>query len=132
MEVTALAMMFLTATQEFNLPEGMLSAICYVESGHRIHARHDDDGGSPSLGICEIKITTATMLGFTGTEKQLMRPKTNIHYAAKYLAYQIKRYKDPMAAISAYNMGTYKEGENGFPRNQKYVNKVFSAWLEKK
>ena len=127
-----LALLFIAATHTFVLPPGLLSALCYVESNHQIHVLHKDDGNSNSLGVCQIKLPTAQMLGFKGSEADLMKPQVNIRYAAKYLARQLDRYdSDPRKAVAAYNTGTYKE-VNGSPINQVYVGKVFTAWLKKK
>lgn len=132
MEVATLALIFISSTYTYRLPRGLLSALCFVESNHRIHIMHKDDGGSSSLGVCQIKLATAKMMGFKGDVDLLMDPEINTHYAAKYLSQQFKRYNgDAVKAIAAYNTGTYKETSLGLPVNQKYVNKVFKKWLEK-
>lgn len=132
MEPITIAMVFVTATQTFKLPEHLLSALCYVESTHNIHAVHKDDGSSSSLGLCQIKLTTARLLGFKGTEAKLMKPAINAYYAAKYLKKQLVRYDgDTLKAVAAYNSGSYKERNNS-PINKQYVTKVFRAWLEKR
>lgn len=123
MNVTLLALLFSTYTAEFKLPANSLSALCYVESTHNIHAIHHDDGGSNSVGICQIKWKTAKWLGFKGTEKQLMNPRINIYYAAKYLSYQYKRYNNINKAFIAYNIGNAK----GLT-STKYSTKVITQW----
>lgn len=103
---TILMLMFLTNTKALNLPTGLLESICFVESGHNIEAIAPQDGGSPSLGICQVKFASAQMQGFKGTPRQLMTPEVNIHYAAKILKYQILRYPNNYPrAITAYNKG---------------------------
>lgn len=131
MEPTTLALMFVAASQSFNLPTGLLSSLCFVESSHNVKAIHHDDGGSNSVGICELKLSTARLLGFKGTERQLMIPKDNIKYAAKYLKKQLKRYHGNISkAVAAYNAGTYRRNCFGYPKNKKYVTKVFMAWSQ--
>lgn len=131
MEPTTLALVFVAATTTFNLPDNLLSSVCFVESSHKISAINKDDGNSPSLGICQIKLATARLLGFKGDSNRLMNPKINAYYAAKYLKKQLDRYKgDIIKAISSYNMGSYKQNSSGLPVNQQYVNKVFKAWVE--
>jgi len=95
----------------------LLSAICFVESGHNPKAYVHNDGGSPSYGQCQIKMGTAKDMGFRGTKKELMSESVNALYSAKYLQYQRKRYGSWEKAIIAYNAGrvTYKTT---------YVNKV--------
>ena len=123
MSTTALTLLFSLTSAQFNLPTNLLSSLCYVESKHDINAIHVDDGTSNSVGICQIKWSTAKWLGFKGTEKQLMDPKTNIHYAGKFLKYQQTRYKSTTKAIIAYNIGNAK----GL-LSTKYSAKVIKQW----
>ncbi len=132
--VTSLVLAFSVATSVFSLPTGLIDAICLVESGHRNSALNPHDGGSPSLGVCQIKLATARQLGYKGTAYDLQHNEAiNIHYAAKYLAAQLKRYSgDPRKAVAAYNAGTYRKGDTSFAKNPLYVQKVFKAWAELK
>lgn len=116
-------------TQNFNLPVGLLSAVCYVESGHNPSAMHKDDGKGNSVGICQIKLNTARTLGFKGTENQLKLPEINIFYSAKYLSKQLTRYRGVIyKAISAYNAGAFRYNERGEISNKRYVFKVLRSW----
>ena len=113
----------------FALPSGLLSSLCFVESKHSVTAYHAKDGATSSLGVCQIKLATARGLGFKGNEQQLMNPKINVYYAAKYLNKQITRYQgDVQKAVAAYNAGTYRPGLNGKAKNHNYVRKVLLAW----
>lgn len=124
----SLSILFLSATAAFHLPTGLLSSLCYVESGHKIEAVHHDDGTGDSLGVCQIQYRTAKGLGFRGTAKDLMDPQVNVVYAAIYLRKQLNRYHDNVArAVAAYNAGSYRPAAVG-ARNQNYVDKVFKAW----
>lgn len=128
-----LILSFIAAAEIFNLPPGLQSAVCHVESGHRTHVIHHHDGKGNSLGVCQIKLSTARTLGYTGTATQLMDPEGNIYWSAKYLRKQLSRYPgDISKAVAAYNSGSYKESSiiKGKARNQAYVNKVFNAWAE--
>lgn len=118
----------MSVTNMYHLPQGLLSAVCLVESGHSIAAITYDDGGSDSLGVCQVKLDTARMLGFKGTAEQLRTPQINAKYAGKYLSKQITRYnKDLSCAVAAYNAGScLKIGKKIV--NQQYVDKVMSAW----
>jgi soluble lytic murein transglycosylase-like protein len=127
-----LSLMFTEVTKTNDLPDNLLSALCYVESAHKPNAVHKDDGGGNSLGICQIKLDTAKTMGFKGTEKDLMVPKTNIKYAGKYLKKQLLRYKhDVRKAVAAYNAGSYRENKKKQCINSSYVRKVFYAWVQK-
>lgn len=123
MSPAILTLLFMTTSAQFNLPPNLLSSLCYVESTHNIKAIHKDDGSGNSVGVCQIKLKTAKWLGFKGTEKQLMEPATNIHYAAKYISYQHGRYKSVTKAIIAYNMGNAKN-----LTKTKYSDKVINQW----
>jgi len=123
--ITQLGLYFLLTSSQFNLPIGLLDSICYTESTYNTRAIHLDDGGEPSLGICQVHYSTAKWLGFKGTPTQLMNPKTNIYYAGAYLAKQLERYDDnTVKAVIAYNYGHV-------PKNltsTKYQVKVFKVW----
>lgn len=123
---------FMAATNTFALPPGLLQAVCYVESTHNVKAVRHHDGGETSLGVCQIKHSTARMLGYTGTAKQLMDLDTNAYWAAAYLRKQINRYPGELKkAVAAYNSGTYREVA-GVAKNRKYVKKVMTAWEKHK
>ncbi len=123
-----LTTLFLTISLQYHIPPGLLQSLCYVESKHVITAVHKDDGtGGDSLGVCQIKKSTAKELGFKGTSKQLMKPEMNIKYAAKYLHYQLNRYGKINKAVIAYNRGNSK----GLTTS-KYQRKVYNVWRESK
>jgi soluble lytic murein transglycosylase-like protein len=127
-----LTLLFLSVTQTFNLPGGLIRAICYTESHFAVEAVHVDDGGGNSVGVCQIKLRTARSLGFRGTEKQLRIPKNNVYFSAKYLYLQLHRYHSNVhKAVAAYNAGRYRD-QNGRAKNYHYVKKVFKAWKEHK
>ncbi len=131
--MTTLALLFASTSLALSLPPGLLSAVCYVESKHRVGAIHHDDGNGDSLGVCQIKLNTARLLGFKGTQDELMDPKTNIKYAGLYLQRQLNRYEaNSPKAVSAYNAGKFKQGKDRFAINQAYVDRVFGAWAEER
>lgn len=135
------------ATQTYGLPPGLLSAVCYVESKHQPqYYINYNDGDGHSLGECQVKLETAKMMGYrwkvapgqSEEEAEMIAAnrlrdnvKLNTKYAAKYLKYQLDRYKgDIPKAIAAYNAGTYRTNKKGLTLNRKYVNKVMKAWSE--
>jgi soluble lytic murein transglycosylase-like protein len=129
MSSTILAFAFGFATQVFNLPIGLLPALCYVESGHHADSVHVLDGNANSIGVCQIKLQTARLVGFKGSEKDLKTPFTNIYYSAAYLSHQLTRYRgDIRKGVAAYNAGRYRENDKGLIMNRKYVQKVFKEW----
>lgn len=124
MDPVTLALAFAAVTQNLELPPGLLSAVCHVESNHDIRAMHYSDGNGDSLGICQIKLSTARLMGFGGSSEELRLPAANVFYAGRYLKHQLARYAgDPVKALSAYNAGTAR-----LHLNKPYVYKVITAW----
>lgn len=128
--MNGLALLFLTVSQTLSLPPGLLSAICMVESGHNVSAINVRDRGSPSIGLCELKLGTARQMGFKGDQELLQRSAAiNILYAGRYLSRNLHRYPSDIAcAIAAYNSGTCNHNDAGLIKNRKYVKKVLDTW----
>lgn len=131
--MTHLTMMFLSLSQIYNLPPGLLKAVCFVESKHDVGAIHYNDGNANSVGICQLQLPTARVLGFKRSETDLRQVDSNISFAARYLHRQLWRYhRNIPKAIAAYNSGTVKLNSDGTFRNKTYVNKVLAAWKDHK
>lgn len=96
---------FIAVSIQYSIPSNLLSSICMVESSHKIHAINPNDGGSDSLGVCQIKLSTAKSVGYTGNKKGLLDPNTNINYAGKYLRKCFDKHKDWIKAVKCYNRG---------------------------
>jgi hypothetical protein len=105
----------------------MTYAICQIETGW-VNISNQDDGGSPSYGVCQVKLNTALQMDPKATVDKLLVIEYNYHIALKYYQYQLKRYKgDIRCAISAYNAGSC------ITNNQKrYVDKVIKFRKEMK
>ncbi len=139
--------------QTQDVPEKLLKAICLVESDMNLQAFAEKDGGpgNHAFGACQVLLRTAEGMGFLDTGKRctnwtprqraeyhvcgLFGPVTNFHFAAKYIKYQLKRYKGNwVSAIAAYNAGTAiirRDGKDaGKFVNQEYVNKVLQQLEE--
>jgi len=117
-------MLFLVTTMKLQLPVGLLSSICFIETNHNPHAMHYNDGSSNSVGICQIKLIAARQVGYKGTELDLLDPNTNILYAGKYLKYQLRRYNGNVTkAVVAYNKGHAGGTQTA------YQLKVFKQWM---
>lgn len=128
MDLVSLLLLFSLASEKEHLPPHVLESVCYIESHYNVKAFHKDDGGTDSIGVCQVKLETAQWLGFRGSKKQLMKPKTNIKYASKYLGYQLKRYSgDVNKAIISYNRGNAKN-----LTSTKYSDKVNKVLEERK
>lgn len=115
--------LFVTATINHKLPANLLSSICFIETRHTPNAIHYNDGGTNSYGICQVKLSTAKWLGYQGNEMGLLDPSTNVEFAARYLAYQLRRYGHVKQAVIAYNRGSA-----GQLISTVYSQKVFNKW----
>lgn len=103
MNLNAIMIMAALAQQ---VPPELLLGVCWVESHHNPNAVAPLDGNEDSLGLCQIKLSTANDLGFRGGRAQLMRPEENARWAARYLRFQLNRYHGNIdRALTAYNQG---------------------------
>ncbi len=124
-----LAALFLTVSQTYNLPPGLLSAVCLVESHHDPKAYTANDGGSLSIGLGQVKLGTARMVGFKGQPSALAKADVNARVAAAILARNLHRYRGSLScAVAAYNAGVCRVNAKGHIRNLRYVQKVMIAW----
>lgn len=83
-----------------------LVALCGVESSLNPEAINYSDRGEPSIGLCQVKLSTAQWLKCANTRQDLFRADINAQCAGEYLAYQLNRYNGNYArAITAYNAG---------------------------
>jgi soluble lytic murein transglycosylase-like protein len=118
-----IATLFVTFSLQYGLPPKLLSSLCYVESKHNINAINYDDNGEDSIGICQVKWSTAKSLGYEGSYHDLYDPHNNIKYAAMFLAKQIKRYRNVNRGVIAYNRGNAKN-----LTSSRYQIKVIKEW----
>ncbi len=115
---------FTSVSKILGLPAYLLASICWVESNHRILALNKNDGGSPSYGICQIKLKTAEYMNkkfhinIHLDEKEIMDPEINIFFAGLYIKYQLKKRSNMYNAIKSYNAGS------PWKNNEKYVHDV--------
>jgi soluble lytic murein transglycosylase-like protein len=129
--MSSLAIALASASALFSLPPGLLSAVCYTESRHNISAYASNDGGTPSIGPCQIKYSTAIFLGYKGTYETFVTDyRVNTYYAAKYLHRNLVRYRhNVVCGVAAYNAGHCALVKSE-PRNGRYVRNVLLAWKE--
>ena len=133
MDTLILASLFITASNAYSLPPGLLSAVCFAESKHTVSAVNLNDGHHDSLGVCQVQMPAARSVGFKGTYEDLQKPSVNIKMAAAYLRYQLDRYEgDVWRGVAAYNAGVHRLGKDGMTFNRVYVGKVLTAWGEGK
>lgn len=107
-----------------DVPPHIFVSMCSVESSLNPRAVAPNDGGEDSLGLCQIKLSTARYMGYKGNRAGLFDPEVNAKFAARYLRYQLRRYDGDMAkALTAYNAGR----DTG---NREYVEKVLNRWTD--
>jgi Transglycosylase SLT domain len=68
--------------QKTTLPADVADAVVYVESNYD----PTTIGGVGEIGLMQIRPETAAMLGFKGSNDELAKPETNIHYGVTYLS----------------------------------------------
>lgn len=125
------------ATAKYSMDPDLLAAMCWRESNHKSDAHNPDDPGEGAWGLCQLLPPTASwMAGKKITSKELRNPELNAALAAKYLNWQLLRYKwNVKNAILAYNTGSVKRFKTGKRKGQiinlKYFNQVICMWLKK-
>ena|ERR1700688_1207151 len=116
----------LAAAKAAKVSGELLLAICNQETNlTNIVVYHD--GSSPSYGICQVKYSTASMLGYKGKPDGLVNSFENAKWAASYLKYQEERYDGDWVKMTAsYNSGSYNPSRKvlGCPRNLRYLRAV--------
>lgn len=122
---TAMTQTLAAAASRTGLPPSLLIAICDVESNLNPKAINKDDGHGDSIGLCQVKLKTARWIGCANKTQELFVARWNARCAARYLAFQLKRYKGNVRyAVSAYNMGRVRFNRSGKLLNRRYVNLV--------
>jgi soluble lytic murein transglycosylase-like protein len=86
------------------VPEALVHRVILRES--RYQAALVGRGGT--IGLMQIKLSTARSLGYTGTAEGLRDPETNLTYAVKYLAGAFRAANgDHNRAVGYYASGYY-------------------------
>lgn len=130
----SIALIITGVAKSVGIAPGLLLAVCMTETNLR-NIDSANDGGSPSYGICQVKLKTARWMGKVHkkpelqnfTEADMRDVRKNATVAALYIKYQLNRYAgDTCKAVAAYNAGKFKESSVylGLPFNWSYVQKV--------
>lgn len=101
------------------IPFALADAVAEVESAYNSEAI----GSVGEIGLMQVLPSTAKMLGFSGSLKQLSDPETNIHYGVVYLAQAWRlASQDICTTVMKYRAG---HGESRFSyRSVDYCIKV--------
>ena len=101
------------------VPLKLAHAVVRVESAYRANAR----GGAGEIGLMQLKLSTARMMGYKGSAKALYHPENNIKYGMKYLGQAHKLAGgSTCGTILKYNAGHGAKRMN--PISKRYCNKV--------
>lgn len=106
---------------EENVPVELAYAVAKIESNYRTHVT----GPHGSIGMMQIKYTTARGLGYRGTRGQLYHPEPNVKFAMKYLSGAFRRAKgDICRTVFQYNAGYYAKRMN--PISARYCRRAIA------
>lgn len=101
------------------VPIDLAHAVVFSESTYRPNAT----GAAGEVGLMQLRMATARMVGYSGSRKGLYDPETNIKYGMKYLG---KAHElgggSTCGTILKYNAGHGAKRMN--PISQSYCNKV--------
>ncbi len=135
-------------SDKYTIPENLVKAVCQVESGMNMWAVRFEPAykwlynisniqltatetvcQKTSYGLMQVMGSVARELGFVGRFlTQLCDPETGLEYGCKHLKNFYMRYNSWEDAISSYNAGSPKKGDDGKYINQAYVDKVKMYW----
>ncbi|EJN11232.1 soluble lytic murein transglycosylase-like protein [Bradyrhizobium sp. YR681] len=111
-------------TKGTNLPADIAEAVVFVESGYNPAVI----GSVGEVGLMQVRLETARMLGFRGSDAELAVPETNIHYGVLYLsrAWTLAG-SDLCRALMKYRAGHGEETMT--PRSHVYCNRARNRLL---
>lgn len=112
----------------------LFGAMAYTESRCGLY-NHGDDG--KSLGMYQVKLSTARSKGYNGKGKELKGKLTNFIYAYYYFMEQYDKFQSVELALAAYNAGPKVAEKIKLPARCKktktgetagcYIDKVFKS-----
>jgi soluble lytic murein transglycosylase-like protein len=109
------------------IPAQLVRAVIDVESKGDPEAIRRERDGELSLGLMQVKESTARDLGVAPAT--LLSPAIGISTGVRYLAIQLARYGGQVRdAIAAYNAGSVRRRSSGQYVNQGYVDDVWRAF----
>lgn len=102
-----------------NVPVKLAYAVAQIESNYRTNVT----GPFGSVGMMQIKYTTARGMGYRGTRSQLYQVENNVKYGMKYLSGAFRKAKGDICRTALYyNAGHYAKGMN--PISARYCKKA--------
>ena len=136
------------AEKQFQLPTGLLKAVCSHESNLDIFEYNHADGmgDNHAIGLCQVLVDTAQHMGqnVDGCSRDyrytprtyrncpLFGPRINANVAAQYLKKHLVRYNNNIIdAVSAYNAGSVRKCTRGwlFYKGEKFKECKIGSYL---
>ena len=139
-----------SAAERYGVPVALVYAVVEQESNWKPRAYNPEGSGTnPSLGLMQIRVSTARGLGFVGEPEGLYNPYINLDLGCKFLGDLISNARKngfgTDSAISSYNGGPSTDrpgdGKRGVKSkgkctgglrdpfcNQSYVDSVVDRW----
>ena len=112
----------------YGLDTRLVMAQIQTESNFEVFAVGPDKRGSgASYGLLQIKLSTARILGFKGTLRQLFKPEINIHYGCLYLSQMVYDSGNVFMALDWYNRGPARAKRNPWKKDwltHPYVSRI--------
>ncbi len=116
-----------------NVDPRLVASIIKVESNFKPKALLKDPYHGNSMGLMQLKYSTARWMGMKGSPNKLYIPYVNIYYGVHYIKYLMIRYHGNIGAvISAYNAGSARWNRQTGYKNKIYVRKVYRNYLNYK
>jgi soluble lytic murein transglycosylase-like protein len=81
-----------------------------------------------SYGPLQLMGSVAREMGYEGFLPDLCTVQAGTYWGTKYLVTLLKKYDEPLDAVSAYNQGSPRKDEVGNYKNQDYVDKYLIAY----
>lgn len=91
------------SARQYNIKPALALAVAEVEN----HFRNKTSKAN-ALGVMQIKLGTASDLGFDGNEEQLKQTDANVDYGVQFLKVCVKKAHGDMSKLTCcYNQGQY-------------------------
>jgi len=115
-----------SAERKYNLPTGLLKALIEVESGAKPH-RISPAG---AMGAGQLIPSTAGMLSV----RDPFNSETAVDGSARYLAQQLRTFRNVRLAVAAYNAGPHRIHGRvpNIPETRLYVTRVMARYAKHK
>ena len=106
------------------LPEALVHRVIVRESRYQPHLV----GRGGTIGLMQIKLSTARSLGYTGSAEGLRDPDTNLTYAVKYLAGAYRAANgDHARAMHYYASGYYEAAKRQRLAHSKHAEPILAS-----